>query len=309
MAGPASDVVGGALLRAFAERGFQATLTDAMTVRVILPDGSGVAADITAWRQHAQSSPPDALPKLAADYADRAAAAFGRHGGRPQNEGVLSAENLRVRIYPDEFLGDMAGALVTRRLAPGLIETVVVDYPDSLSPLNRADLGGGTPESRVFGLALAASIGREPHYVDNDMVNGVPVTHIGGTHRYVNSHVHVLRRHVDPASARYGALVAFPLPEYVLVHAIGGVHLFAAMESVQTLARRLFETGEKPVSPQVYWWRPGRYEQLPEEDALNSGQVPDLRPVGIAFDHDKMSVAAQSTDTNELIDLWRRDHG
>ncbi|MEU0572767.1 hypothetical protein ABZ297_46205 [Nonomuraea sp. NPDC005983] len=303
------DVVGEALVRAFADRGYEATLPELATVRIRMPDGSSLSADITEWRGYAGSNAPAALPRIAADYADQAAKAFARYAGHSQNEQTLpSAENLRVRLYTDEALGEMRDGLVTRRLAPGLLETVVADYPDSIMPLNRADLGGA-PENGVFGAALSLSIGKEPHYTETSAVQGVPVTHIGGTHRYVSSHVHVLRRHVDPASAPYGALLSFPLPEYVLVHAIGGVHLFAAMEAVQDLSRQLFEAGEKAISPQVFWWRPGRYEQLPEEEALTSGLVPDLRPVGIEVDHRDMSVAALGSDTHELIDLWMRDHG
>ncbi|MBC6462074.1 hypothetical protein [Actinomadura sp. HBU206391] len=307
MATPPPDIIGTALLEAFAQRGYAATLPDPMTVSVELPNGSSVSADITEWRRHAGRSSRAALPGIAAQYADQAATAFQRHDGPARNDQILS-ENLRLRLYTDETLGDMRDALVTRRLAPGLLETVVVDHPDALMPLNRSDVGG-TPENSVFGTALSLSLGKEPHYIETVAVQGVDVMHIGGTHRYVSSQVHALRRHVEPASVPYGALVAFPLPEYVLVHPIGGAHLFAAMEAVQDLSRRLFEAGDKAISTQVFWWRPGSYERLPEEEALNSGQVPDLRPVGIQVDHRAMSVAAQSADTSELIDLWARDHG
>ncbi|MEV0387115.1 hypothetical protein [Nonomuraea sp. NPDC050643] len=296
----APDVIGEALLRAFADRGYDARLPDPATVSVRLPDGSTASADISAWRAHAGRGGPEGLPGAAADYADQATTAFERSTGQVQD---ISA-NLRVRLYTDDALGAMRDALVTRPLAPGLIETVVVDYPDSIMPLERSRLGGLT-EDAVFGTALAHSL-EEPHYADTDTVQGVQVTHVGGTHLFVGVHAHALLRHTGRAP--YGALVSFPLPEYVLVHVIGEVHLFAAMETVQDLSRRLFESGEKGISPQLYWWRPGAYEELPEEAALGGGHVPDLRPVGIQVDHEDTSVSFQTTDTDVLADLWLRDH-
>lgn len=304
---PAADIVGDALLRAFAERGYQATLQDPTTVAIVLPDGTRLRTDITAWRGYAEGASPADVSELAASYVRQAAAAIERQTGHSQTEQILASGNLRMRLYTEEALGQMREALVTRPLAPGLLETVVVDYPDSIMPLNRADIGN-TPENGVFGTALALSIGKEPHYAQMNDVGGVPVMHIGGTHRYVSAHVHVLSRHVFANIAPYGALVSFPVPEYVIVHSIGNPHLFIAMEAVQTLTRRHFEVGEKAVSPQVYWWRPGPHEQLPEEAALHSGLVPDLRPVGIQIDQQTRNVVALTEHTNELIALWLRDH-
>ncbi|GAA3693855.1 hypothetical protein GCM10022224_069180 [Nonomuraea antimicrobica] len=296
----AQDDIGQALLRAFAEQGYEAALPDLHTISVRLPDGTTANADISAWRDHAANAGPGALQEAAAGYAAQAAAAFGRGSER------IRDQDLRMRLYTDDALGEMRDSLVTRRLAPGLIETVVVDYPDSIMPLDRARLGDA-PQDAAFGAAVAHSLAEE-HYASTSSVGGVPVTHIGGTHRYVGAHAHVLRRHTGQAP--YGALVSFPLPEYVLVHEIGGeAHLFAAMEAVQDLSRRLYDTGDKALSPQVYWWRPGRHEELPEAEALRSGLVPDLRPVGVQVDHQERSVAFQSADTGELAELWMRDHG
>ena len=179
-----------------------------------------------------------------------------------------------------------------------------MDLPDSIVPLNRSDLGHRT-ENEVFGAALRASIHREPHYVETQQLWGVPITHIGQTHRYVGAHAHALKRHLRHAGL--GALVSFPVPEYVLVHVIGDVHLVAAMETMQSLSRTHVEQGEHPLTPQVYWWRPGAHEDLPEEQALGSGLVPDLRPVEIEVDHEERSVTPRTAAAEELLTLWTHD--
>ncbi|MCO6004250.1 hypothetical protein NE236_04590 [Actinoallomurus purpureus] len=304
---PAYDLVGETLLRALAERGFQATLPEPTTLEIVLPDGHCLTQDITEWRRNADRGGPAVVPRIAAEFADQAATVLGRYAAQQRAGGMPSPESLRTRIYTDEAIGDMRDGVVARRLAPGLLETVVIDHPDMMTVLNRADLGDAD-ENRVFGTALANSIGAEPHYAESDDVQGVPVTHIGGTHRYVGAHVHVLGRHVDPSRAPYGALVSFPVPEYVIVHVIeDDVHLFGAMEVMQALTEHQFERGEKSISPQVYWWRPGPYERLPEEEALAGGGVPDLRPVGIEIDHEDKTVTSGTADTAELVDLWMLD--
>ena len=319
-----------ALIGAFAQRGYQAQLTAPGTLAVTLRDGTQAQADITEWRQHAGRNARAALPGIAARYADQAVQAFDRMParapaqapapapaqapapapapGRPAGDanGLLAAGNLRVRLYPEQALDErMRAALVTRPLAPGLVQAVVVDYPDSMMPLNRADLGG-LGENEAFGDALAHSIQDEPHYVQATDMDGVKVVHIGEQHRYIGAHVHVLRRYF-PGPLPFGALVAFPLPEYVTVHEIGtDQHLVLAMKTVQEVAAKLAGGGEKPISAQVYWWRPGEYEGLPERDALHGGRVPDLRPVGVQIEQGEQGpkVGLVGDATAELVQGW-----
>ncbi|KAB2339341.1 hypothetical protein [Actinomadura rudentiformis] len=317
-----SDIIGDALLEAFAKRGYEAGLPEPTTLSIVLPDGATATTDISGWRQYAGRNSRADLPRLAADFADQAVTAFARDNAalardkpepardksestpdKPEIERLLDEGSLRLRLYPEDQLDDeMRQALVTRPLAPGLLETVVVDYPDAMMPLNRSKLGGVT-EDAVFGAAIRASLEKEPHYTRNDEIFGVPIMTVGETHRYVGAHLHLLHRHAGPAP--FGALVAVPIPEYVIVHVIGkDNHLFAGMEAMQALARTHVENGEKPITSQVFWWRPGQYERLPEPDAFASGLVPELRPVAIEVDHDDKSVAALTADTGELIDLW-----
>jgi hypothetical protein len=313
------DIIGEALVQAFAEQGYGAVLDSPDTVIVTRPDGSGGPLDISAWRTAAGRDSRAALPGHSADFvrgfveglqreeATRAQAVQ-RVEEHSEIDRLIAEERLRVRLYTEDELSAVPGmreALVNRPLAPGLLQGVVVDYPDALMSLNRSSIGD-RPEPEVFGAALRASLQKEPHYTKTDDIWDVPIMHVGETHRYVGSHVHVLQRHLGPAP--YGALVSFPIPEYLVVHEIGDTHLFASMEAMQALARTHVENGEKPLTSQIYWWRPGAYEQLPEEQALMSGLVPDLRPVGIEVNHEDKSVAAKSAETDELINLWMRDH-
>lgn len=305
------DIIGMALIDAFAQRGYQAALTAPDTVAVTLKDGNQVQADITQWRQHAGRNPRSALPGIAAQYADQAVQAFERQTPPASAGGGPEPASLRVRLYPENALDErMRAALVTRPFAPGLLQAVVVDYPDSIVPLNRADLGG-LGEDAAFGHALTQSIEREPHYVQATDMNGVKISNIGEQHRYVGAHAQVLRRYF-PGPLPFGALVAFPLPEYVTVHEIGtDQHLVFALKTMQDVTARLAGSGEKPISPQVYWWRPGHYETMAERDALYSGRVPDLRPVGVHVEQDgeRLNVGLVGDHTAELVQGWEAARG
>ncbi|WP_433333655.1 hypothetical protein [Spirillospora sp. CA-294931] len=281
-----TDIIGQALLDALARAGFEARLSDPSTLSIALPDGTRANADITEWRRHAGRNSRADLPGIAAEYAGRMARGFTRNEEQSEIAGLLTAESLRLRLYTEDALTpDMRAALVTRPLAPGLVETVVVDYPDSIMPLNRTSLGT-VPEAQVFDAAIKASLEKEPHYTQRDDIQGVPIMHIGETHRYIGAHIHVLPRYLGPAP--HGALVSFPIPEYVVVHELGPTHVFTALDVMQHLARTHVAQGQRALTSQLYWWRPNH----------------PLHPVGIEMDHTTKSVHSQTPATNDLIDHW-----
>ncbi|MEU5884448.1 hypothetical protein [Spirillospora sp. NPDC047279] len=296
-----SDIIGNALLDAFERRGYRAVTLDPETVDVTGPDGETWTINTADWRQEAGRNSRAELPRLAAEFVQKMTTAFGRE--KAEIDRVLAAGQLRLRIYYEEDLGDLVDDLVTRPLAAGLLETVVIDYPESLSPLTRETLGD-VPENEAFGAAIRWSLENEPHYTQDDEIYGIPITHVGEAHRYIGAHLYLLNRHVRQA-APFGALISVPIPEYVIIQVIGtDHHIFGALEAMQDLARTHYEKGEKPITPLVYWWRPGEYERLPEPDAFFSGLGPELLPVGIEVDHEDKSVAALTNPTAELIDLW-----
>ncbi len=214
---------------------------------------------------------------------------------------VSTAQNLRLRVYPDDALPqEVRPFLLTRPLAPGLIESVVLDYADSMRPINRTEV---TDHTAAYAKATGASIRDEESYVKHQEHVNVPFLVIGGTHRYVTAHLHVLKRYTG--TAPYGALVGMPLPEYLVIHVIGSETSVArGMLTMQDVAEAFFDDGERAITPQLYWWRPGRHESLPEDAAFASGSVPDLRPVGVHFDRATNLVDLLTPDTGELFRVW-----
>ncbi|RMI34340.1 hypothetical protein [Nocardia stercoris] len=175
---------------------------------------------------------------------------------------------LRVRMYAEESLADRADSIVTRRLAPGLSEAVVIDLPEGPQLLAHGELDGSTDE--IFAAAVAQSLSGEIHTVSTQELGYGTVTVVTGPHRYVGATIHDLAAHVDPEILAHGAVVSFPLPEYLLVYPLGQNDVHEMLFDMRTATTELFDAGAG-VSPHCYWWRPG------------SGLLPDLQPVGVGI--------------------------
>ncbi|MFI5734254.1 hypothetical protein ACIA49_29330 [Kribbella sp. NPDC051587] len=218
-----------------------------------------------------------------------------------RKEKKQAAGDLRVRVYPeDAFPAEALPFLVTRPFAPGLIEAVVADYPDTIRPINRSEIGATHPVD-LFTSAVHSAVHDEQTYVKLQEYARVPYHVIGGTHRYVGSHVHVLDRYIDVGAAPYGALVALPLPEYVFVHTIRETHVVSALTIMSQVAEEFFNEGDRAITPQLYWWRHSP-AQVP------GSQAPDLRPVGARLNRSDGFIELFGPDTRELVELWTADH-
>ncbi|MFC4947225.1 hypothetical protein [Pseudonocardia sp. GCM10023141] len=190
--------------------------------------------------------------------------------------------DLRIRLYTADTLPEpLRGGMVSRELAAGLWETVAVDRPDSVQPLPRAQLGVADHhrEQQLFDLAVANTV-EDPFTLTPMEHGGVTFLHIGGEHRYLAAHAYVLSRYLD-GPVTDGALVSFPLPEVMLVHALGQQHPAQALGVLQDVGAALVASGTRAISSQVFWWVPSERERAaPGRDAA-AGHRPDLRPQAV----------------------------
>ncbi|WP_435108607.1 hypothetical protein [Nocardiopsis synnemataformans] len=279
------DTVASSLAAAFAEAGVSAAFQGADTLVVTLPDGNHASADISGLRAALNGATPEQIAHNTAQFArtsvEQLSQATGQGGGDTDGR-------LRARLYPaSAFPEGVLDSLLTREIAPGLWQTVVVDASDSLRPLPRqVHERSGRPDGEVFAEAVAASVA-ETVEVSEHEVNGARIVHIGGQHPYVAAHAHALDRYLGDLP--HGALVAFPVPEVLLAHPLGQGHPIAAMDHMQQIAERFTADGDKPVSAQLYWWHPGSRSR-------EQGTPPDLRPVGARIDHENRSVSLLTSD-------------
>ena len=279
-----ADTVATALVAAFHELGTEISFQDPNTMVVPMSDGNTASADVGGFRAAMENAAPEQIAEHAGGFARKAVDQL----DRATRQGTESAGELRVRVYPATAFPE--GALeqfVSREIAPGLWQTVVVDSPESLQPLSRrAHEGSGRSDAEVFAAAVAASLA-DPVEVSEHDINGTRLVHIGGQHPYVAANVHDLDRHLGEAP--HGALVVLPVPEVLIAHPLGQTHPIAAMENLREIAQRFAADAEKPISTQLFWWHPssrGREQSAPA----------DLRPVGVEVDHEAGSVTLHTSD-------------
>jgi hypothetical protein len=279
-----SDAVATALVAAFREHGAEVSFQGADTLVMPMPDGNTASTDIGSFRAALDGAAPEQIAQHAAGFARSAVDQL----AKAARQGSESADELRVRLYPESaFPQGVLETLLSREIAPGLWQTVVVDSPESLQPLSRrAHESTGRSDDEVFAAAVASSL-TEPVEVSEHEISGTRLVHIGGQHPYVAATVHDLDRHLGQAP--HGALVALPVPEVVIAHPLGQAHPIAAMENLREIAQRFAADADKPISTQLYWWHPSSRTR-------GQGAPVDLRPVGVEVDHEAGSVTLQTSD-------------
>ncbi|MEU0546059.1 hypothetical protein [Nocardia sp. NPDC005978] len=294
------------LLDALESRGYRGVLENPAAITITAPNGERADLPIEPWFRFIDAHAEHGLPTAATRYADQAVSLFAN---------VDSTDsNLRIRIYTDEYMNQVAtlgdlrvrrgDALLTRRLAPGLMETVVIDTPDSIRTLNRQEVKGRDPNA-VFGAAIRNSLAEDHFRVFEHSYGPVTVLALEAGHRYIGAHAHMLSRYVNPATARLGALVSFPTPEVVVVYEIGPVLSIATTTAlVYWIAKQYMTQSEHQLLLRLYWWRPGAYEELGDRGPL-SGGGPDLRELRFDVDFRADTIRAQTAETGELLELWR----
>ncbi|MDA2803950.1 hypothetical protein [Nocardiopsis suaedae] len=282
---PQDDTVGHTVLRALAGQGFSAVFLDPGTIG-LKTEGFAGKVDARGYRSAVEGRPMADVEALAADFARDCARDLGRASHQPESVSGDGVQALRLRLYPESALTEeIRAGLVTRELAPGLWETVAVDFPDSVQALQRSALDGtGASPEQAFQAAIRNSVEEPAEITPHEGPGGIPLVHIGGEHPYMAAHVHALDRALGGAPPS-GALVALPVPQVVIAHPIGGHHPIAALETLQEVAAH-FVQGDKPITDQVFWWRP---------DGAPDAR-PDLRPVRVEVDHGAKSIALYADD-------------
>ncbi|MFY7064490.1 hypothetical protein ACOQFV_01355 [Nocardiopsis changdeensis] len=278
-----SDHARGALLAVLEQLGLRARFLFPNVLEVGTPQGS-VRTDVSRYLEGLEDASVDAAFDRAGPYAEALAGQIRQIA--PQN--ADSAGRLRSRVYPVGALPqEVWDTLLYRDFAEGLRETVVIDTPDSVQPLNRSALESmDLTREQAFTQAVAASVAEEVEASEVDL-GGAAIIHIGGAQPYTAAQAHVLSRFLGEAP--HGALVAFPVREVVLAHPLGKGHPIMAMERLQELAERFVADAEKPISAQLFWWHPDSAERA-------EAGVPDLRPVGVKVDHEDRSVSLYTSD-------------
>ncbi|WP_017588199.1 hypothetical protein [Nocardiopsis ganjiahuensis] len=247
-----TDTARQVLLSELAAHGIDARFEFPDSLSIALPDDRRGRRDVSDYLSSVEELDEEGIRERAAELAEAIGSTLGMVRPAASPEG-----RLRTRLYPETaFPRGALDILVSRPFASGVFEVVVVDFPDSIQPLNRADLEKvGLTEEQAFDRAVEGSLS-EPFEVSRMDARGAEIVHIGiGGGFYAGSQLHVLDRHLGDAP--HGALVVFPSPPVVMAHVLGqSEQPVIAMDTLQEVARRYTADTDKPITDKLFWWRP-----------------------------------------------------
>nr|WP_157528704.1 hypothetical protein [Kibdelosporangium sp. MJ126-NF4] len=180
-------------------------------------------------------------------------------GGSPELDGPVEAviDRIYARLRPVDG-SPVEWWTYAREVAPGLLMVLALDHPDRVAILNDEQVRRHGYEQLVQA-GLDNLCGQLPEtYATN---NGVYILSGGD---YVGSAVLVMPWVVEAVTGvpelPYGVLVAMPTHGTLVFHVLhDGAGAQYAMGEIARIAASYHaaDSGPGPLSPNVYWWRPG----------------------------------------------------
>ena len=203
-------------------------------------------------------------PLRIADHFDALAAAAKDH----EQFNVRAAEFEQVREMLAVRIGDEESLptdkLLFRRDLPGTISYLVFDLPHSVESVPRElpDKWGKSVDE-LFALGLAnVKDSAKPETERVEIQPGVAFTAYSGESFFTASFALLLDELPD-ATGEHGTLVAVPHRHMLLVHRIENADVIHAIQHLGVLALNLDEQGPGSISPNLYWYRAGKFTNLP----------------------------------------------
>jgi hypothetical protein len=209
-------------------------------------------------------------PQLIAGYADQVLKADPLEA--MAEIAALTPGQARSLVYPSVFaatsLGPgIAGYRSAPELAPGLLELLALDMPDSTVFLDDAQVDrlGGRASLREAGLANLRAL---PAPARRRV--GTPDAHfeaIGDESHFTASRVLVmpdLLSRVLGANAPHGVLAAMPARNWAFIHVLADRTAGPSLMKMASNAHAFYGREEGPISPDVFWWRASLSAQFPQ---------------------------------------------
>ena len=178
---------------------------------------------------------------------------------------------LAVRIGDEGSLP--VDKLLLRRDLPGTISYLVFDLPHSVESVpSELPEKWGKNVDELFALGLAnVKRSASPSIENVDINEGASFTAYSGESFFTASFALLLDQ-LEGATGPHGTLVAIPHRHMLLFHRIDNADALFAVQHLGVLAVNLDEQGPGSISPNLFWYRDGKFVNLPfqiEGDTFN----------------------------------------
>lgn len=235
-------------------------------------EGRELNVPLAAWRSSLAAVPADER----AAWLGRAIAGLLRAPSADELRTVQ--DQVRLRLWPDRRKV-AEEQLVAMPVMPGVRVAAYVDLPDSVVMITPELLGRwGLQPGQVFALGMR-NVLREG--VLEEVLEGpleAPIHVHSGPGLFVSCRALALERWV---TSPHGALVAVPDEHHLIFHPLVDHRSVVAMQAVWMLAQGAYRDAAEPVSPDLFWWQPGRFTRIevgrdPETEAVAVAPPPEL---------------------------------
>lgn len=179
---------------------------------------------------------------------------------------------LKLRLYRAEMLERTGADLVSREVAPGLAAVLCFDLPQTVATVGPNALQSwGVSLEDLWEPALS-NVRGEPGVsrTDQALAGGSTIAALTGDSFFTASRLLALEDSLDTPSS-FGALVSVPHRHALLFHPIVDTRVFEAIAALLPMTRGMHAEGPGSISPELYWWRPGRIDLLPSD--LTGGKL------------------------------------
>lgn len=222
---------------------------------------------------HANRARRRSWPKIIDEHVRRVTEAA---GGQPFR-GLSAAQALSrtyARILAADALPDWHGYSYVRELAPGLKEALSLDCPETVAFFGDAEVErfGGAEDLRRAGLANLRALPVE-HIRRLHAPDGGGFTVVHGESIYTSARALVMpdliARAGGPADLSNGVLVGMASRYQVAVHPIRDATVLSSLQHMAKFTALGYQDTPGPLSPHVFWWHDGQWEQLTAINADN----------------------------------------
>jgi hypothetical protein len=187
-----------------------------------------------------------------------------------------AAERTFTRLYEDD--GEDRDAFPQRPFAPGLVEMLALDLPETVAvyPISEAQRLGGEERLRAAGRAnlrrdtggrlerLAGDGGGEFHVLLGESVHTASKALLAPT---------LFTELTGEEPGEFGWLLSVPNRHQLVWHLIRDIDVIPALQGMFRFTVLGHGDAPGPLSPHVYWWNDGRYEQLTHIDGSGTLSV------------------------------------
>lgn len=197
-----------------------------------------------------------------------------------------------LRLYEQQSIPD-AGQYPHATFAPGLLEMLALDLPDSVAVMTHQVVTrlGGYASMRERGLHQLRAVPIDEHEM-LDGPGGGQFHVVMGDSVYTGSLALILPEIAHKLTGRdagpHGRLLSVPNRHQLVWHDIQDAGVIGALQGMATFTPLGFEDSPGPLSPHVYWWSGAEYHQLTcdNDDGSRAIQVePEFQAVLEAVAH------------------------